>query len=131
MARVREDTEVAESRDGITRRKAVGYLIAAPFLVTGARFVNPPAASAAVPTAQPVDHYDLSTRCGTRRAPREPNMIAVKRRRHRLVRPDRAEDGQGITTAIAMIIAEEMDLPLREGRRSRSRTPIPSCCSTS
>ena len=47
VTRVREGSEAAESQDGITRRRAVGYLIAAPFLVAGARFVNPPAASAA------------------------------------------------------------------------------------
>ena len=113
MTRVREDSEVAESQDGITRRRAVGYLIAAPFLVTGARFVNPSAASAAVPTKQTVDHYDLSNLLIDSTRPTQ-SLIKVA------VKPDgtvafdmpRSENGQGIDTACAMIIADELDVSL-------------------
>src|SRR3954462_6665013 len=50
-----------QGQRGITRRTMVGYLIAAPTLVAAARWgLAPETARAAVPTAQLVDHYDLS-----------------------------------------------------------------------
>ena len=96
----------------MSRRRFVGYLIAAPTLVAGAQLVVGPA-KAAVPTVQPVDLYDLSDLLTDAARPTA-NLITVT------VNPDgtvsfalpRAEVGQGITTAVAMTIAEEMDLPL-------------------
>jgi isoquinoline 1-oxidoreductase beta subunit len=106
--------EVAREPRGFTRRRMVGYLIAAPTLVAAARFgLAPTAANAAIPTVQPIDAVDL-TDILTDAALPTMGLLKVT------VNPDgtaafdlpRAEVGQGITTAIAMTIADEMELPL-------------------
>ena len=102
--------------NGVSRRRFLGYLIAAPTLVAAAQLEAVPA-QAAVPTVQPVDLYDLSDLLTDAARPTA-NLITVA------VNPDgtvsfampRAEVGQGITTAVAMTIAEEMDLPLDKVR---------------
>ena len=104
----------ADVSNGISRRRFVGYLIAAPTLVAAAQLTVEDA-QAAVPTHQPVDLYDLSDLLTDAARPTA-NLIAIT------VNPDgtvsfampRAEVGQGITTAVAMTIAEEMDLPLNK-----------------
>ena len=93
----------------------VGYLIAAPTVVAAARFGLVPerAKAAGLPTVQPVDHYDLSDIL-TEAALPTMGLLKV------VVNPDgsasfempRAEVGQGITTACAMTIADEMELPV-------------------
>ena len=101
---------------GVSRRRFIGYLIAAPTLVAGAQLVAEPA-KAAVPTHQPVDLYDLSDLLTDAARPTS-NLITIT------VNPDgtvsfalpRAEVGQGITTAVAMTIAEEMDVPVDKVR---------------
>ncbi|HEY3186898.1 MAG TPA: molybdopterin cofactor-binding domain-containing protein, partial [Solirubrobacteraceae bacterium] len=102
--------------DGITRRRMIGYLIAAPTLVAAARWgVAPSPAMGAVPTAQLVDHYDLSDLLNDAARPTN-SLLTIT------VNPDgtaafalpRAEVGQGITTAIAMTIADEMELPIEK-----------------
>src|SRR3954462_2529911 len=112
-------TEVLQGIDapgGITRRRMVGYLIAAPTLVAAARWgFAPETAHAAVPTAQLVDQYDLSDFLTDAARPTNALLTVT-------VDPDgtaafdlpRAEVGQGITTAIAMTIADEMDLPIEK-----------------
>src|ERR1700759_1259123 len=102
--------------NGISRRRFIGYLIAAPTLVAAADLRAAPVASASVPTVQPVDLYDL-TDLLTDAALLTAALITVT------VNPDgtasfalpRSEVGQGITTAVAMIIADELDLPLHKG----------------
>jgi isoquinoline 1-oxidoreductase subunit beta len=99
--------------DGVSRRRFIGYLLAGPTLIAAADLSGPPAAAAVVPTVQPVDGYDLSDLLADAAAPTA-NLIRV------VVDTDgtvsfalpRAEVGQGITTAVAMTIADEMDLPL-------------------
>ncbi len=99
--------------DGVSRRRFIGYLLAGPTLIAAAELTTPSAAAAAVPTIQPVDQYDLSDLLTDAALPTS-NLIRV------VVNPDgtvsfalpRAEVGQGITTAVAMAIADEMDLPL-------------------
>src|SRR5438270_981237 len=97
---------------GVSRRRFIGYLIAAPTVVAGAQlFVEP--AQAAIPTHQPVDQFDLTDLLTDATKPTS-HLITVT------VNPDgtvsfalpRAEVGQGITTATAMTIADEMDLPI-------------------
>ena len=110
------DVEVGEARagtSGISRRRFIGYLIAAPTLVAAADLRAAPPASASVPTVQPVDFYDL-TDLLTDAANLTASLITVT------INPDgtasfalpRAEVGQGITTAVAMVIADELELPL-------------------
>ncbi|MEA2419341.1 MAG: isoquinoline 1-oxidoreductase subunit beta [Thermoleophilaceae bacterium] len=102
-----ESTQVS----GISRRRFVGYLIAAPTLVAAAELGVAEQAGAAIPTHQPVDLYDLSDLLTDAARPTA-NLIKV------VVNPDgtasfdmpRAEVGQGITTAVAMTIADELDL---------------------
>jgi isoquinoline 1-oxidoreductase subunit beta len=97
---------------GITRRRLMGYLLAAPTLVAAAQWEAAPA-DAALPTIQPTDVLDLSDALNLAAAPTA-TLISVT------VNPDgtasfelpRAEVGQGITTAVAMTIADEMDLPI-------------------
>jgi isoquinoline 1-oxidoreductase subunit beta len=96
----------------ISRRRFIGYLIAGPTLVAGAQ-LGVGTASAAIPTHQPVDDYDLTDLLTQAAAPTS-GLITV------VVNPDgtvsfalpRAEVGQGITTAVAMTIADEMDVAL-------------------
>ena len=99
--------------NGISRRRFIGYLIAAPTLVAAADLRSAPAAYASVPTVQPVDFYDL-TDLLTDAANLTASLITVT------INSDgtasfalpRAEVGQGITTATAMVIADELELPL-------------------
>jgi isoquinoline 1-oxidoreductase subunit beta len=106
----------AEPAGGFTRRRMMGYLIAAPTVVAAARLgLATEPASAAIPTVQPVDHYDLSDILTDAALPTMPLLKVV-------VNPDgsasfelpRAEVGQGITTASAMTIADEMELPIEK-----------------
>src|SRR5437588_7683018 len=99
---------------GVSRRRFIGYLIAGPVVVAGADRLAEPA-QAAIPTHQPVDEYDLTDLLTGATKPTS-HLITVT------VNPDgtasfalpRAEVGQGITTAVAMTIADEMDLPLHK-----------------
>src|ERR1700749_2229896 len=101
------------SSNAISRRRFIGYLIAAPTLVAAADRRAAPPARASVATLQPVDFYDL-TDLLTDAANLTASLITVT------VNPDgtasfalpRAEVGQGITTAVAMTIADEMDLAI-------------------
>jgi isoquinoline 1-oxidoreductase beta subunit len=100
------------SERGLSRRRFIGYLISAPTVVAAAQLFTEPA-DAAIPTVQLVDAYDLTDLLTDATLPTA-GLIQV------VVNGDgtvsfalpRAEVGQGITTAVAMTIAEEMDLPL-------------------
>jgi isoquinoline 1-oxidoreductase subunit beta len=100
------------SDSGMSRRRFIGYLIAAPTVVGAAQLLTEPA-EAAVPTVQLVDTYDLSDLLMDAALPTA-GLIRV------IVNADgtvsfelpRAEVGQGITTAVAMTIADEMDIAL-------------------
>jgi isoquinoline 1-oxidoreductase subunit beta len=112
------DVEVGDERtgtNGISRRRFLGYLIAAPTLVAAADLQGAPPASASVATVQPVDVYDL-TDLLTDAANLTASLITVT------INPDgtasfalpRAEVGQGITTAVAMVLADELELPIEK-----------------
>ncbi|MCW2903791.1 MAG: iorB [Streptosporangiaceae bacterium] len=103
---------------GTDRRRFLGYLLAAPTLVVaaqlGAEAVAPQAAEAAIPSPpEPAELMDLGDALALAARPTS-NLISIKIDRDgtaSLALP-RAEVGQGITTAIAMLIAEELELPL-------------------
>ena len=108
--------KAAESSRGITRRRVVGYLIAAPTLVAAARLGLVPGAQAAVPTKQlPVDLFDLSDLLTAAATPTN-GLLRVTVNRDGTASFDlpRAEVGQGITTAVAMTIADELELPVEK-----------------
>ena len=116
----------------VSRRRFLGYLIAAPMLVAAADLRAPAPADAAIPTVQPVDLFDLTDLLTDAALPTA-GLITVT------VNPDgtasfalpRAEVGQGITTAIAMVIADEMDLPLDKVDDHARRRAARAACSTS
>ncbi len=91
----------------------MGYLLAAPVLVAAADLRGAPYADASVPTVQPVDEYDLSDLL-TDAALATAALITITVNRDGTVAfaLPRAEVGQGLTTAMAMIIGEEMSVPL-------------------
>ncbi|MCI2418340.1 molybdopterin-dependent oxidoreductase [Saccharopolyspora sp. K220] len=101
----------------VGRRRFLGYVLAAPTLVAAAEFAVQPGAEAAVPSpgvAELMDLNDLLTAAAQPTA----NLITVAVHTDGTVSFElpRAEVGQGITTSTAMLIAEEMDLPLEKVR---------------
>lgn len=121
MAEHRRSSRLAQtgSRD-VDRRRFLGFVIAAPTLAAAAplaeTLLSPRAAGAAVPSGpQPSDVVDLNDLLTAVTLPTA-NLITV------VVNPDgtasfempRCESGQGITTSTAMLIAEELDLPVEK-----------------
>ncbi|HET9075046.1 MAG TPA: molybdopterin cofactor-binding domain-containing protein [Solirubrobacteraceae bacterium] len=98
----------------VSRRRFIAYLIAGPTLMAGAKLVSPGTADAAgVPTVQPIDEYDLSDLLTDAALPTS-GLIKIVVEKDGTISFDmpRAEVGQGITTALGMVIADEMDVPL-------------------
>lgn len=108
-----------------SRRRFLGYVIAAPTLVTAARLVNvgpasaAPAAPAQIPGVgvQPAQGYDLIDFLKDAATPTAlPVFITIQINTDGTVVFDmhRTEVGQGLTTSVAMIIAEEIGVPLEQ-----------------
>ena len=98
----------------IDRRRFIGFLIAAPTLAVVVDWSQSQSAEAAIPTLpQPEDLFDLGDLQNLAAAPTS-GLISVR------INTDgtaffavpRAEVGQGMTTAIAMMVSEELDLPI-------------------
>jgi isoquinoline 1-oxidoreductase beta subunit len=106
-----------ETAGGMTRRRMMGYLIAAPTLVAAARWADP--AQGAIPTVQLSDTFDLSDLLNLAAASTA-GLVSVRVNSDGTASFDlhRAEVGQGITTATAMLIADEMDIPVNRVRIS-------------
>ena len=115
----RGDAEPAEEAPG--RRRFLGYLIAAPVLALGVKLgsdvADAPAANAAeasIPTPPlPADIIDLGDILILAAAPTA-DMLTLTVNSDGTVdfQLPREEVGQGIATAIAMLIADEMNIPL-------------------
>ncbi|WP_030224106.1 molybdopterin cofactor-binding domain-containing protein [Streptomyces sp. NRRL WC-3626] len=96
------------------RRRFLGYVLAAPTLVTAAQLVPPSEARADIPSPEITELIDLNDVMTAAALPTS-GLITVE------VNPDgtvsfalpRTEVGQGITTSTAMLIAEELGIPLR------------------
>jgi len=99
---------------GVSRRRFIGYLIAAPTVV-GAGQLFTASAQASIPTVQLVDAYDLSDLLSDAAMPTS-GLISVAVNKDGTVSfaLPRAEVGQGITTAVAMTIADEMGVALEK-----------------
>jgi isoquinoline 1-oxidoreductase subunit beta len=103
---------------GTGRRRFLGYVLAAPTLVAAAELgrwaLSAGQAKAAVPSGpQPSDIIDLSDILTDATMPTA-NLITVTINRDGTASfaMPRCESGQGITTSTAMLIAEELDLPV-------------------
>ncbi|WP_432844938.1 molybdopterin cofactor-binding domain-containing protein [Amycolatopsis sp. CA-161197] len=102
----------------IDRRRFLGFVLAAPTLAVAAQItqagVAPQAADAALPSLpQPEDLFDLGDLQNLAAAPTS-GLISVQigtDGRASFAVP-RTEVGQGMTTAVAMMVAEELDIPL-------------------
>jgi isoquinoline 1-oxidoreductase beta subunit len=110
--------DVTEETSGLGRRRFLTFLVAAPTLTIATKLgidaASPSTAAAAIPTppgpAEILDLGDILILAGAPTA----NMLVLEVTtdgRVRLQLP-RAEVGQGITTATAMLVAEELDMPL-------------------
>jgi len=116
-----EDMVNGEQAGVTSRRRFLGYLIAAPTLVVAADLTAesifaPAAANAAVPSLpQPSDVVDLSDLLTYATVPTA-NLITVTMNTDGTASfaMPRVESGQGITTSTAMILAEELDLPVEK-----------------
>lgn len=106
---------VAEAELG--RRSFVGYALAFATVAGAAQLgvgaLSPAAAAPGPAVPQPADLYDLTDLITDAAAPTS-GLISVVMHTDGTAnfQLPRAEVGQGITTAIAMLIAEELDLPL-------------------
>lgn len=110
---------MAEQRRSPTRRRFLGYLVAAPTLAVGVTWAaGGDSAEAVLPTLpQPEDLFDLGDLQNLAALPTS-GLITVQ------IGEDgtasfalhRCEVGQGIMTTVAMMIAEELDLPVEKIR---------------
>ncbi|UMP00175.1 xanthine dehydrogenase family protein molybdopterin-binding subunit [Amycolatopsis sp. EV170708-02-1] len=103
---------------GLGRRRFLTFLVAAPTLTIATKIgidtVAPEEAEAVIPTPPgPAEILDLGDVLILSNAPTA-NLLVLEVREDGRVRLElpRTEVGQGITTANAMLVAEEMDLPL-------------------
>ncbi|SFQ42280.1 isoquinoline 1-oxidoreductase, beta subunit [Amycolatopsis arida] len=110
-------TERAEpAPPGLGRRRFLTYLVAAPTLTVAARLAGAGEGTAAAQVPSPPgvpDIVDLGDALILAAAPTAHllRLEITEDNRARLELP-RAEVGQGITTAVAMLVAEELDIPL-------------------
>lgn len=103
-----------------TRRRFLTYLVAAPTLVVAGRYVsdtvNPATAEAAIPSLPaPADLIDLGDVLIAAALPTS-NLISLRFTEDGVAHfaLHRTEVGQGISTTVAMLIAEELDVPLSQ-----------------
>ncbi|TCO54223.1 molybdopterin cofactor-binding domain-containing protein [Actinocrispum wychmicini] len=98
---------------GVDRRRFLGYVLAAPTLLTAAELEVPPTAHAQLPSPDITQILDLNDMMTVAALPTS-GLITVGVDQDGTVSfaLPRAEVGQGITTSTAMLIAEELAVPL-------------------
>ncbi|ORT56730.1 molybdopterin cofactor-binding domain-containing protein [Streptomyces sp. CB03238] len=117
MTRADRPTQPQSGTHDIGRRRFLGYVLAAPTLVAAAELGPAPEAQAQIPSPDLTELLDLNDVMTAAALPTS-NLITVEVNRDGTVSfaLPRAEVGQGITTSTAMLIAEEMDVPLEHVR---------------
>ncbi|MEI5674176.1 MULTISPECIES: molybdopterin cofactor-binding domain-containing protein [unclassified Nocardioides] len=103
---------------GVDRRSFVGYVLGGTTLVAAADLALGAEPAAAVPTVpQPAELYDLNDLLTDAARPTA-NLIRIELHEDGTASfaLPRSENGQGVTTSTAMLIAEELDLPLDKVR---------------
>ncbi len=114
-AHIPPHTPEAEAPAGISRRGLLTYALSAPVLTVAAGFAAPREAEAALPLTPPdtVDFFDLGDAVTLTSLSTMPLVrLSVGKNGRVAFELPRAESGQGISTALAMMIAEELDVPL-------------------
>lgn len=105
----------AEATAGISRRGLLTFALSAPVLTVGAGLAVPKDAEAALPLTPPdtTDFFDLGDAVTLTSLPTMPLVkLAIGTNGRVTFEMPRAESGQGIATALAMMIAEELDVPV-------------------
>ncbi|MEU0482447.1 molybdopterin cofactor-binding domain-containing protein [Streptosporangium sp. NPDC006013] len=99
--------------EGIGRRRFLGYVVAAPTLVVATELGLTPTSDVGLPSPELTELLDLNDMMTAAALPTS-GLISVEVNRDGTVSfaLPRAEVGQGITTSTAMLIAEEMAVPL-------------------
>ncbi|WP_338595795.1 molybdopterin cofactor-binding domain-containing protein [Saccharopolyspora sp. SCSIO 74807] len=110
-----EQRSSQQSAGQVDRRRFLGLLLAAPTVAAAAQLGSPAEAAAALP--EPSDAYDLNDLL-TEAAMPTSNLISVQVHQDGTASFEmpRVESGQGVTTTAAMLIAEELDLPVEKVR---------------
>src|SRR5688572_13491185 len=109
------EVPVPETRVPVRRRQFLTFLVAAPVLTVAV----PGTAEAVIPTLpQPAEILDLGDILILAGTPTAGALAVLSVGEDGVVTLElpRAEVGQGITTACAMLVAEELDLPLGQVR---------------
>ncbi len=104
-----------DASGGITRRGLLTYALSAPVMTMGAGLSLPREAQAALPLTPPdtVDFFDLGDAVTLSALPTMPLVrLSVGTNGRVAFELPRLESGQGIATALAMMVAEELDVDL-------------------
>nr|WP_274911471.1 molybdopterin cofactor-binding domain-containing protein [Streptomyces sp. WZ-12] len=114
--------DTPDTRSGMGRRRFLGYVLAAPTLAVAAQLgeaaAGPTPAHAAAPSLPELTEiFDLNDMLTTAALPTS-GLITIHLHTDGTASfaLPRAEVGQGITTSTAMLVAEELDLPLEKVR---------------
>ncbi|MFG2582644.1 molybdopterin cofactor-binding domain-containing protein [Streptomyces malaysiensis] len=115
--RALENTGPEPDGPALGRRRFLGYVLAAPTLLAAAELVPAAEAAADIPSPEITELVDLNDVMTAAALPTS-GLITVQVHKDGTVSfaLPRAEVGQGITTSTAMLIAEEMDVPLEQVR---------------
>ena len=119
----------------VNRRSLLTYAMSMPVAVSavGLAATPTPAHALPLPLTPPdtVDSYDVGDSLVQAGAPTMPLVkLALGADGVYTFEMPRLEQGTGIATALAMMIAEEAQVPLAQGQGQRRPTRSPSWCST-